>query len=80
MPYDICTRAQALALRNRGVPYADITAETGIKKRQIQNIHAEAKKRGWVPGQPILDVHVADKPRSGRPRNKPLVPEELVEG
>lgn len=68
---DIATRAFVVALKSVG---CKTTAETAmltyLSHQTINNIYAEAIRRGFDPHQRPLtlrDEHVRDKPRSGRP-------------
>jgi hypothetical protein len=67
--YDNATRAQALALKLEGVPNARIESITGIQPNTLLYIYKKAKKRGLNPAQSmrILDHHIGDGKRSGRP-------------
>jgi predicted transcriptional regulator len=49
MLFPLATRAQAVTLKNCGYSYENIEKLTGIKKRQVQYIIDEAKKRGYNP-------------------------------
>ncbi|KAF8430295.1 hypothetical protein EV426DRAFT_556624, partial [Tirmania nivea] len=63
----IVTRAQAVILRSLGEGLAIIQQYTGFSQGQIRNLQNNAKARGWQPGTPLTTVHVANRPRSGRP-------------
>ncbi|KAI8633014.1 hypothetical protein F5Y19DRAFT_285421 [Xylariaceae sp. FL1651] len=67
--YDIATRSQALALKIGGRhSNQEIEQITGIKTRSINRILDNAIERGLDLNKPvILDIHVADAPRPGRP-------------
>lgn len=71
MPYyDTATRAQALALKIAGLPYDQIEAHTGIKRRTVRHILDRAIERGFNPDSEhpvILNIHVEDSSKSGRP-------------
>ena len=70
-PYDLATRAQALALKCTGASNYFIQQQTGIPSRTINSIFDRAIERGFNPGtRPsiILNCHVEDAPRPGRPR------------
>ncbi|KAH6605299.1 hypothetical protein Trco_007006 [Trichoderma cornu-damae] len=70
-PHDMATRAQALALKLIGVSNQDIQRLTGIHPRTVHNIMDRAIERGLDLNHPvILDVHVRDGPRLGRPKKK----------
>lgn len=76
-PHDIATRAQALTLKLLGVSNQDIQRLTGIHPRTVHNIMDRAIERGLDLNNPvILEVHVRDGPRPGRPKKKR---EQLVE-
>lgn len=65
--YCIATRAQVLTLAVFSkLKYDEISAITGVPKSTISRIIANAKERGFRGGV-ILDEHVVEKPRSGRP-------------
>jgi hypothetical protein len=49
MLFPLATRVQAVTLKNCGYSYENIEKLTGIKKRQLQYIIDEAKKRGYNP-------------------------------
>lgn len=72
--WDIATRAQILALKAFGHKNEEIAEKLGFKKTgqslsTVYNIWKRAKERGFDPENPIvLDRHVKDAPRSGRPR------------
>ncbi|KAF2183314.1 hypothetical protein K469DRAFT_583146 [Zopfia rhizophila CBS 207.26] len=72
--YQIATQAWALALYTEGMDCSLIKAATGILRRQIQYYVAEACKRRYNPqvSKVILNKHVQDKPRSGRPKKVAL--------
>ncbi|KAK4127523.1 hypothetical protein N657DRAFT_533308, partial [Parathielavia appendiculata] len=69
--HDIATRAQALTLKLIvQLDNKDIEAITGLKARTINSIADRALERGFDPkGCPpvILDEHVRDAPKTGRP-------------
>ncbi|RYC54361.1 hypothetical protein CHU98_g11851 [Xylaria longipes] len=67
-PYEPATRAQALALKISGHLNKEIQRITGITISSINRILSRAIERGLDLNKPvILDIHVADAPRSGRP-------------
>lgn len=72
--WDIATRAQILALKAFGHKNEEIAEKLGFKKTgqslsTVYNIWKRAKERGFDPENPVvLDIHVKDAPRSGRPR------------
>lgn len=72
--WDLATRAQILALKAFGHKNEEIAqklgfAKTGQSMSTVYNIWKRAKERGFDPENPIvLDHHVKDAPRSGRPR------------
>ena len=76
--YDDATRAQALTLKVMGVSNAEIEAITGIQPRTLNALLRKAKERGYDPNvsKKLLDIHVKDSPRSGRPTKRTA---ELVE-
>ncbi|KAL2128636.1 hypothetical protein VTI74DRAFT_8909 [Chaetomium olivicolor] len=69
--HDIATRAQALTLKLIvQLDNKQIEAITGMKSRTINDLANRALERGFDPqGSPpvILDEHVRDAPKSGRP-------------
>ncbi|KAF1981362.1 hypothetical protein K402DRAFT_386648, partial [Aulographum hederae CBS 113979] len=67
--YDIATRAQALTLKLFGFSNAQIESTTGIQPRTLNNIYRKAISRGLNPQEStkILDYHIEDGSRSGRP-------------
>jgi transposase len=75
--YDNATRAQALTLKLVGFSNAEIESITGIKTSALNSLHRKAIARGFNPSESkkILDVHVEDGARSGRPKKQT---EELV--
>jgi transposase len=70
--YDVATRAQALALKLVGIPSQEIEHITGIQPRTLNSIHQKAVARGLNPDESkkILDRHVEDGSRSGRPKKQ----------
>ena len=72
--WDMATRAQILALKAFGHKNEEIAEKLGFKQTgqsisTVYNIWKRAKERGFDPNNPIvLDHHVKDAPRSGRPR------------
>src|SRR5271170_3764838 len=75
--YDNATRAQALTLKLVGFSNAEIEKITGIQPQTVSAIHRKAIARGLNPeeSKKILDHHVEDAPRSGRPKKQT---EEIV--
>lgn len=72
--WEIATRAQVIALKAFGHSNEEIADKldfkrTGLSRSTVYNIWKRAKERGFDPDNPIvLDVHVKDAHRSGRPR------------
>ncbi|KAK4139458.1 uncharacterized protein C8A04DRAFT_15842 [Dichotomopilus funicola] len=64
----IAARVQALTLHGLGVKTPEIFRVTGIKRESFKALLRRAKDRGYTPGGPIKDGHVADGHRSGRPK------------
>ena len=75
--YDNATRAQALTLKLVGFSNAEIEKITGIQLQTVSAIHRKAIAGGLNPeeSKKILDHHVEDAPRSGRPKKQT---EEIV--
>jgi transposase len=67
--YDIATRAQALTLKLVGFSNTEIESITGIQPRTLNSIHRKAIARGLnvLESKKILDCHIEDGARSGRP-------------
>ncbi|AEO66501.1 uncharacterized protein THITE_2114632 [Thermothielavioides terrestris NRRL 8126] len=72
--YDIATRAQALTLKLiLQLSNAEIEELTGLSSRTVNSIATKALERGFDPNaRPvlILDKHVCDAPRTGRPSKR----------
>jgi transposase len=69
--YDIATRAQALTLKAMGRPNAEIQLITGMQPRTVQLLYQKALERGFDPETKIiLNHHVDDGKRSGRPKKQ----------
>ena len=68
--YDEATRAQVVSLRSFGASAKQVTAITGIEERTQRKIVERAKEQGFEFGKNarVLNVHVASKKKSGRPR------------
>ena len=84
MPHhDIATRASALMLRLvLELDNKTIESLTGLKPRTVDLIAQRALERGFDPtASPpvILDIHVQDAPRSGRPRNQEQDKDEVIQ-
>src|SRR5580692_5530621 len=78
--HDNTTRAQALTLKLAGFSNTKITSITGIKTRHLNSLYQKAISRGLEPCEDakLLDVHVQDAPRSGRPKKQTDVIKEEV--
>ena len=77
--YDIATRAQALALKISGHSTDEIKQITGISASSINRIVDRAIERGLDFNNPvILDIHVADSPRSGRPSKQAEAKDQVI--
>lgn len=61
-------RIQALTLYGTGTKISEIEAITGIKANTFYAILRRAKERGYVPGGPVKEEHVANAPKSRRPK------------
>ncbi|KAF2430506.1 hypothetical protein EJ08DRAFT_588915 [Tothia fuscella] len=75
VPFNTATRAQALGLKVAGLENAQIEDFTGIKPRTLRNLYQRALHRDFDPDTrpcQILDKHVEDAPRSGRPSTNPV--------
>ena len=70
--YDNTTRVQALTLKLAGVSNAKITSIIGIKTRNLNLLYQKAISRGLDPSEDakLLDIHVQDAARSGRPKKQ----------
>jgi transposase len=70
--YDIATRAQALTLKLVGFSNSEIESITGIKQTTLSTLFRKTIARGFNPSesQKILDIHVQDRSRSGRPKKQ----------
>jgi hypothetical protein len=68
--YGIATRAQALTLKLTGYASRDIERIAVIKPRPVNNMLEKVIARGLNPKESIriLDYHVEDGQRSGRPK------------
>ena len=77
--YSIATCAQVLTLATTAkFKYDDITAITGVPKGTISKMVKKAKEQGYDGGV-IVDEHVAERPRPGRPRSvTPEVEEKIL--
>jgi hypothetical protein len=68
--YEAATRAQIITLKALGLPNKEICEKLQIplNRTTIYRIWQRALERGFNPEVPIvLDTHVEDAPRSGRP-------------
>jgi transposase len=78
--YETATRAQVVALKLAGISNTRILELTGLEKATVNAILRRAIERGLdtkaLPAR-ILDIHVADAKRSGRP--PVLITDELKE-
>lgn len=63
----LAERVQALTLHAVGKSYTEIEALTGIRKEGFRSLLKKAKSRGYIPGNKILDEHVINASRTGRP-------------
>ncbi|KAK4248927.1 hypothetical protein C7999DRAFT_30617 [Corynascus novoguineensis] len=63
----IAQRTQALTLHAMGIKHSEIEAKTGVKKEAFKSLLRRAKDRGYIPGGPVKEEHVANAPKSGRP-------------
>ncbi|KAF2398241.1 hypothetical protein EJ06DRAFT_532600 [Trichodelitschia bisporula] len=72
--HEISTRAQVVGLKAAGITNVEIHRLTGVPARTINLMYARAQRRGFNPEVTpaiVLDSHVRDAPRSGRPRKNP---------
>ena len=78
--YEPATRAQALALKISGYcSNEEIERITGIKARSVNNIVDRAIERGLDLNNPIiLDRHVANGPRPGRPSKQAKSKDQII--
>ena len=74
---DLATRALIVTLKagigDKPMKTADISYITRVPKRTIQSIYARAIERGFDPAErpvKLLNRHLEDAPRSGRPSCK----------
>lgn len=58
--FDTAARVQALTLHATGHSRKKITRLTGYFNGGFSNLLKKAKRRGYVPGLPILLEHVVD--------------------
>ncbi|KAK1246367.1 hypothetical protein MKX08_000169 [Trichoderma sp. CBMAI-0020] len=78
--YDTATRAQALTLKLAGFSNDQVQQITGIHPRTVLLILDRAVERGLDLAKPvILDIHVQDAPRSGRPSKQADVKEDILQ-
>lgn len=63
----IARRVQALSLHGAGISFAVITKTTGYGRSSFYELRQKAISRGYVDGGPVLDEHVIDGKRTGRP-------------
>lgn len=77
MFFPLATRAQAVTLKNCGYSFENIEKLTGIKKKQLQYIISEAKKRGYNPevSPTLKDEYFHD----GRPDRPTKLSKEQIE-
>ncbi|KFY88161.1 hypothetical protein V498_06891 [Pseudogymnoascus sp. VKM F-4517 (FW-2822)] len=77
MFFPLATRAQAVTLKDCGYSYENIEKLTGIKKKQLQYIISEAKKRGYNPevSPTLKDEYFHD----GRPDRPTKLSKEQIE-
>ncbi|KFY78739.1 hypothetical protein V499_02179 [Pseudogymnoascus sp. VKM F-103] len=77
MFFPLATRAQAVTLKNCGYSFENIEKLTGIKKKQLQYIISEAKKRGYNPevSPTLKDKYFHD----GRPDRPTKLSKEQIE-
>jgi transposase len=68
--YTLVQRVQCLTLLVEGFKAPYIKEKTGVSERSQRNIRKRAYDRGFRPEQDprILELYVADAPRSGRPK------------
>src|SRR5690554_8004675 len=68
MIFPLATRAQAVTLKNCGYSWEDIEKHTGIRRKQLQYIIGEAKKRGYNPkvSLTLKDEYFHNGIRAGR--------------
>lgn len=82
MPYyDTATRAQALSLKLFGASNDEIQRITGITPSTLNRIYDRAIERGFNPSESsqILDKHVEDAPKSGRPAKQSQHQADVIE-
>ncbi|KAH8160752.1 hypothetical protein CIB48_g7493 [Xylaria polymorpha] len=78
--HELATRAQALALKiTDRFSNEEIERMTGINARTVHSIVDRAIERGLDLNNPvILDRHVADAPRPGRPSKQAQARDEII--
>jgi transposase len=79
--HQIATRAQAVAYKAAGLPDQQIHILTGLSARTVRSMYQKAISRGFDPQiRPckVLDEHVKDAPRSGRPTKQTQEAKEEV--
>jgi transposase len=79
--YNNATRAQALTLKLAGVSNAKITSITGIKTRNLNLLYQKVISYSLDPSEntKLLDIHVQDAARSGRPKKQTdTIKEEIL--
>lgn len=80
--YDIATRAQIITLLAVGYDHRRIFDHTGVSPDTQKNWWAKALKRGFDPAaRPflILDCHVENGKRTGRPSKKDVERDKVIE-
>lgn len=80
-PIQQATRAQIVTLKAVGKTNLEVHAITGIKEHMIRSIYSTAILRGFDPAERpvvILNKHVEDGPRPGRPSKQTSGPQQVA--
>lgn len=75
MPSNIAARACVVTLKAAGKETSEVAYFTGLLVRTINDIYVWVIKRSFDPAKrplEITDTHIADAPRSGRPKKQTI--------
>jgi transposase len=81
-PYENSTRAIVVCLKATGKSSKEVSAISGIPTRTVNSIYARAIERGFEPCErpmKLLDRHLEDAPRTGRPSKQDRVSQKVVD-